>query len=153
MGGLMDSKPYLTELKIIEQSQGSVMHGIKVSESSFAGFGEAYFSTVCNGLIKGWKLHQKMTLNLVVPYGDIRFIVHDGIHDKKEMPIEPLIDVVLGNSNYCRLTVPPNFWVAFKGIGANTNMLMNVANIEHDPNESLNKSLDFFNVKGCTDFE
>jgi dTDP-4-dehydrorhamnose 3,5-epimerase len=60
---------------------------------------------------------------------------------------------VLGNSNYCRLTVPPNFWVAFKGIGANTNMLMNVANIEHDPNESLNKSLDFFNVKGCTDFE
>jgi dTDP-4-dehydrorhamnose 3,5-epimerase len=153
MGGLVHSKPYLTELKIIEQSQGCVMHGIKSSDCSFVGFGEAYFSTVRNGLIKGWKLHREMTLNLVVPFGEIRFIVHDGIHDKREMPIEPLIDVVLGDNNYCRLTVPPNFWVAFKGVGVNINMLMNVANIEHDPNESLNKSLDFFDVNGCEDFE
>ncbi len=149
----MHSKPYLTELKIIEQSQGCVMHGIKSSDCSFVGFGEAYFSTVHNGLIKGWKLHREMTLNLVVPFGEIRFIVHDGMHDKREMPIEPLIDVVLGDNNYCRLTVPPNFWVAFKGVGVNINMLMNVANIEHDPNESLNKSLDFFDVNGCEDFE
>ena len=149
----MHSKPYLTELKIIEQSQGCVMHGIKASDSSFVGFGEAYFSTVHNGLIKGWKLHREMTLNLVVPFGEIRFIVHAGIHDKGEMPIEPLIDVVLGDNNYCRLTVPPNFWVAFKGVGVNINMLMNVANIEHDANESLNKSLDFFDVKGFEDFE
>ena len=153
MGGLMDSKPYLTELKIIEQYQGCVMHGIKVSDSSFVGFGEAYFSTVHKGHIKGWKLHREMTLNLVVPFGEIRFIVHDGNRDKKEIPIEPLIDVVLGDTNYCRLTVPPNFWVAFKGIGANTNMLMNVANIEHDPNESVNKSLDFFNVRGFENYE
>jgi dTDP-4-dehydrorhamnose 3,5-epimerase len=153
MGGLVYSKPYLTELKIIEQSQGSVMHGIKASDSSFVGFGEAYFSTVHDGLIKGWKLHREMTLNLVVPLGEIRFIVHDGIQNRREKPIEPLIDVVLGDNNYCRLTVPPNFWVAFKGVGVNINMLMNVANIEHDPNESLNKSLDFFDVKGCEDFE
>ena len=149
----MYSKPYLTELKIIQQSQGCVMHGIKASDCSFVGFGEAYFSTVHDGLIKGWKLHREMTLNLVVPFGEIRFIVHDGIQDKRETPIEPLIDVVLGDNNYCRLTVPPNFWVAFKGVGVNINMLMNVANIEHDPNESLNKSLDFFDVKGCEDFE
>ena len=153
MGGLVYSKPYLTELKIIQQSQGCVMHGIKASDCSFVGFGEAYFSTVHDGLIKGWKLHREMTLNLVVPFGEIRFIVHDGIQDKRETPIEPLIDVVLGDNNYCRLTVPPNFWVAFKGVGVNINMLMNVANIEHDPNESLNKSLDFFDVKGCEDFE
>ena len=146
MGGLVNSKPYLTELKIIEQSQGKVMHGIKASDSGFVGFGEAYFSTVHGGLIKGWKLHREMTLNLVVPFGEIRFIVHDGIQNKRERLIEPLIDVVLGGNNYCRLTVPPNFWVAFKGVGVNVNMLMNVGNIEHDPNESLNKSLEFFDV-------
>ena len=149
----MYSKPYLTELKIIEQSQGCVMHGIKASDCSFVGFGEAYFSTVHTGRIKGWKLHREMTLNLVVPFGEIRFIVHDGSHDKRETPIEPLIDVVLGDNNYCRLTVPPNLWVAFKGVGVNVNVLMNVANREHDPNESLNKSLDFFDVIGCEGFE
>ena len=153
MGGLINQKPYLTELKIIEQFQGCVMHGIKASDSSFVGFGEAYFSTVHTGRIKGWKLHREMTLNLVVPFGEIRFIVHDGIHDKRETPLEPLIDVVLGDNNYCRLTVPPNLWVAFKGVGVNVNMLMNVSNREHDPNESLNKSLDFFDVRGCEGFE
>ena len=153
MGGLIHQKPYLTELKIIEQLQGCVMHGNKASDSSFVGFGEAYFSTVHTGRIKGWKLHREMTLNLVVPFGEIRFIVHDGSHDKRETPIEPLIDVVLGDNNYCRLTVPPNLWVAFKGVGVNVNVLMNVANREHDPNESLNKSLDFFDVIGCEGFE
>ena len=147
------SKPYLTSLKIIEQSQGCVMHGIKTSDPSFSGFGEAYFSTVHNGLIKGWKLHREMTLNLVVPSGEIRFIVHDGICNERKPFIEPLIDVVLGDNNYRRLTIPPNFWLAFEGVGMNINMLMNVANIEHDPNEALNKALDYFNVKGCEDFE
>ena len=153
MGQLDLSKPYLTELKIIEQAQGCVMHGIKASDPSFVGFGEAYFSTVSNGLIKGWKLHQEMSLNLIVPFGEIRFVVHDGLKDQGGKPIEPLMDVVLGYNNYRRLTIPPNFWVAFKGIGANTNILMNVANLEHDPNEALNKSLNFFDVKGCEDFE
>lgn len=149
MGMLEFSKPYLTSLKIIEQSQGCVMHGIKTSDPGFSGFGEAYFSTVHNGLIKGWKLHQEMTLNLVVPSGEIRFVVHDGIRNESKPFIEPLIDVVLGDNNYRRLTIPPNFWLAFEGVGKNINMLMNVANIEHDPNEALNKNLDFFNVKGC----
>jgi len=152
MGVLEDSKPYLTELKIIEQPQGCIKHGIKASDPSFSRFGEAYFSTVNKGCIKGWKLHREMTLNLVVPSGEIRFIVHDGIRDEGKPFIKPLIDVVLGDNNYHRLTIPPNFWLAFEGIGVNINMLMNVANIEHDPNEALNKDLDFFNVKGCEDF-
>ena len=143
----------VTPLKIIPLDAGNVMHAMKHEEDSFLGFGEAYFSSIQRSIVKGWKRHHKMTLNLVVPFGEIRFIVHDGIQDKREVPIEPLIDVVLGDNNYRRLTVPPNFWIAFKGVGVNTNMLMNVANIEHDPNESLNKSFDFFNVKGCEDFE
>ena len=145
--------PYLTELLKIEQSTGSVMHAIKASSQDFYGFGEAYFSTVYPQKVKGWKLHQKMILNLVVPHGEIRFVIHDGEFAKGQTYIDPLIDVVLGDNNYCRLTVPPNFWVAFQGVGANINILMNIANIEHDPNESLNKSLDFFNVKGWEDFE
>ena len=137
----------------IDQSTGSVMHALKASSDGYAGFGEAYFSSVNFQKVKGWKLHQRMTLNLVVPCGDIRFIIHDGQQNKRQAYIEPIIDVVLGDSNYSRLTVPPGFWVAFEGVGTNFNMLMNVANIEHDPNESVNKSLDFFNVRGFENYE
>jgi dTDP-4-dehydrorhamnose 3,5-epimerase len=147
----MDPKPYLTKLSIFQQLEGCVMHGLKCSDKSFAGFGEAYFSTVNNGFIKGWKLHQEMTLNLVVPCGEIRFVIHDGIQHKTY--IDPIFDEVLGDNNYSRLTIPPGYWVAFEGIGTNTNILMNLANIEHDPNESINKNLDFFNVKGCKNYE
>ena len=90
MGDVVKSKPYLTELKIIEQTQGYVMHGMRSSDGSCAGFGEAYFSTVNNGMIKGWKLHRKMTLNLIVPHGEIRFVVHGASEDSlggEEVPL------------------------------------------------------------------
>ena len=147
------ASPFLTALGKIEQPTGFVMHALKASGNGYVGFGESYFSTVHSQKIKGWKLHQKMTLNLVVPYGEIRFIVHTGEKLSEVEYIDPLLDVVLGDSNYSRLTVPPNYWVAFQGIGPTFNLLMNIANIEHDPNESITKQLNFFAVKGCENFE
>ena len=67
----------LTDLKIILGENGGVMHALKATESSYSGFGEAYFSSVVTGKIKGWKQHLKMTLNLVVPVGAIRFVIYD----------------------------------------------------------------------------
>ena len=103
-------KPKITKIKLskmlkLEQAEGSVMHGIKASDSSYNGFGEAYFSTVNQNSVKGWKLHKKMTLNLLVPHGEIRIIVHNA-EDNKDI-ITPLIDVVLGKNNYSRITIPP----------------------------------------------
>ena len=149
MGKIEIASPFVTKLLKIEQPIGSVMHALKASSNGYCGFGEAYFSTVSFQNTKGWKLHQRMTLNLIVPHGEIRFIVHDGEKLKGRTQIEPILDVILGESNYSRLTVPPGYWVAFQGIGLNANILMNVANIEHDPDESINQDLDFFDVKGC----
>ena len=148
MGNVTMTEPYLTKLQKIEQSQGRVMHGMKCSESSYVCFGEAYFSTVNYGLKKGWKLHQKMTLNLIVPKGKIRFVIHDANFDSSGCDVRPLIDTVLGPHNYFRLTVPPGLWVAFKGVTLGINLLLNIADIEHDPTEAINRSVDFFNVKG-----
>ena len=35
----------------------------------------------------------------------------------------------------CRLTVPPMLWMGFQGVGDATAMLLNVANMPHDPDE------------------
>ena len=67
-----------TDPKIINADEGSVLHFMKNSDIEFKNFGEVYFSTVKKDCIKAWKLHKKMTLNLVVPVGRILFHFIDG---------------------------------------------------------------------------
>ena len=127
-------KVILTPLKQIFNPKGDVFHGMKKSDPGYAGFGEAYFSTVNQGDIKGWKKHTQMTLNLIVVSGAIEFVVYD--EESGEF-----FSVTLSKENYQRLTVKPGAWMAFRGIGEN-NMLLNLANLEHDPEEAVNIPLE-----------
>jgi dTDP-4-dehydrorhamnose 3,5-epimerase len=132
MGGI--EGVLITPLKIIEGESGSVMHAIKNNETAFQGFGEAYFSTVEPGQVKGWKKHTKMLLNIIVPVGSILFVLYDDRKDSKSF--QSIQEVSLSTNNYQRLTVPPGVWMAFKGLGNGLNMLLNVASIAHDPLEA-----------------
>ena len=67
----------LSPLKIIENPLGNIFHVMKSSDLGFMGFNEAYFSTINYNQIKPWKKHLKMTLNLIVPVGEIRFVLYD----------------------------------------------------------------------------
>lgn len=123
----------LTPLKQIFHPKGDVFHGMKNSDTGFAGFGEAYFSTIHHADTKPWKKHLRMTLNFVVPVGEIRFVIYD---DREEsLTCGQFFDVTLGQNNYQRITIPPRVWVAFSGIGKDLNLLLNIANLEHDPME------------------
>jgi dTDP-4-dehydrorhamnose 3,5-epimerase len=124
----------LTPLKQITHPKGDIFHAMKKSDKGFSGFGEVYFSTVNKSDIKGWKRHSKMMLNLVVVTGEVEFVVHNGID---------FFNVKLSKGNYQRLTVEPGLWVAFRGL-SNENMLLNLASIEHNLNESENVDLDAF---------
>jgi dTDP-4-dehydrorhamnose 3,5-epimerase len=126
----------LTPLRIIPTDNGDVLHGLKATDESFVSFGEAYFSTVGQGKRKGWKKHNRMTLNLVVTAGEIGFVLFD---DRPESPTrKQFFKVTLSRKNYQRLTVPPGIWVAFFGISGGENMLLNIASIAHDPAEAEN---------------
>lgn len=125
----------LTPLKQILHPKGDIFHAMKANDNGFSGFGEAYFSTINKNDVKGWKKHTKMTLNLVVVTGKVEFVVHDG---------DDFFNVKLSKKNYQRLTVKPNLWLAFRGLD-DENMLLNLANIEHDPNESKDVDLGIFN--------
>ncbi len=124
----------LTPLKRIYNPKGDIFHALKQSEQGFCGFGEAYFSTVNQGVIKGWKKHTKMTLNLIVLVGAIKFVIYK--EDSKEF-----FEVVLSPNNYQRLTISPNLWVSFTGVDE-SNILLNIASIEHNPLESINLPLE-----------
>jgi dTDP-4-dehydrorhamnose 3,5-epimerase len=126
----------ITPLKIIEGANGDVMHVLKHSDSSFSKFGEAYFSTVQYEKIKGWKKHTEMILNIVVPIGEIMFVLYDDRAESKTY--QQIMEINLSIKNYQRLTIPSGIWTAFKGLAHGPNILLNTASIEHRPDEAIN---------------
>ncbi len=107
------------------------MHALKKSNNGYNGFGEVYFSWVEHAAIKAWKFHQHMTLNLVVPVGEVRFVFR--LTKQKDK----FRSETIGAERYARLTVPPGIWFGFQGLASFPSLLVNVANMEHDPNEVL----------------
>ena len=138
----MESKIAVTPLRIVETAGGDIFHALKASAPSYKGFGEAYFSAIDKHKIKGWKRHNRLDLNIVVPIGEIKFVVINdyGLEEGKE----GFQEVVLGPAvNYARLSIPAGLWVAFQGL-SEKNLLMNIIAEEHDPLESDNCDLGEF---------
>lgn len=129
-----------TPLKRIAVAGGDVLHALRCTDQGFKGFGEAYFSFLNKDAIKAWKMHLRMTLNLVVPVGEVRFVFfsQDG---------GALGEKVIGDSNYVRLTVPPKVWFGFQGLSSPANLVLNIADIQHDPDEVLRKPLEAFDYR------
>ena len=75
MGGLNINGCRLSPLKVIPKAGGSVLHALKMSDVGYSGFGEVYFSSAGPGITSDWKRHKRMTLNLIVPVGEIKFVL------------------------------------------------------------------------------
>ncbi len=123
----------LTPLKKIYHPKGEILKAITKSDTVFSEFGEAYFSVINQGDIKGWKKHTKMISNLIVVTGEIEFVFHNEI-------TKEFFNTKISQNNYKRLTIKPGLLMAFRGIKKN-NILFNLSNIEHDPNETTNIDL------------
>jgi len=121
-----------TDLKKIDVAGGDVYHLIRADSVGYKSFGEVYISFVKPGVNKGWKLHKRMTLNLVVPVGcvDFKFELRDGSMSK----------ISVGESNYQRITVEPGTWFCFENNGSNEAMVINFSDILHEDSEVIKRS-------------
>lgn len=124
----------VTPLKQIDTPGGDIFHGIKAMDAGFSGFGEVYFSWINFQAVKAWKQHRRMTMNLIVPVGNVRFAFYQESEDIFRTE-------TIGQDNYCRLTVPPKIWFGFSGVFMPKSLVTNVANLSHDPHEVLRKDL------------
>jgi len=132
-----------TKLKIINSESGSVMHALKKLDNGFSKFGEIYFSTIRYNSVRAWKLHKKMTSNLIVPSGEILFCFFD---DRKDSSTRnEFYYTILSKDLYFRLTVPPGIWFGFKGVGKSQNIACNISDLIHDPEEIIRKDLNEIN--------
>jgi len=128
-----------TDLNIIATDSGLIYHGLKNIDKGFKEFGEVYFSSLKKGKIRAWKLHKKMTLNLIVPVGKIHLCLFDD--RKRSKTFNETFKIILSQNPYFRLTVPPGIWFGFQGVSDGLNLICNVADISHDPNEVLRKDI------------
>lgn len=136
MGAMNVDQIIVTPLKRVLVAGGDVLHAMKRSDPGFVDFGEVYFSQIEQGAVKAWKRHLRMTLNLVVPVGAVQFVFMDDEGATREE--------VVGADRYVRLTVPPGLWFGFKGLVSPCSLLLNVADIPHDPSEIERKEMGAF---------
>jgi len=122
----------VTPLRRIETAGGDVLHAMKQSDAGYAGYGEAYFSWVSAGAIKAWKRHTQMVINVVVPVGQVRFVFRcvNTVTGVEEFRVDEI-----GVDSYARITVPPGIWFGFQGLYAPQSLVLNIANISHEPSE------------------
>lgn len=130
----------LHPLKHIVVPKGDIYHALKSTDDGYAGFGEAYFSQIEYGQAKGWKRHNRMTLNLIVPIGTIKFVIYD---DREgSATYGQFEEIILSpESNYQRLTIAPGLWMAFYGVSEGVSMLMDIIPEPHDPSEASKMDL------------
>jgi dTDP-4-dehydrorhamnose 3,5-epimerase len=140
MGLIIKKEIIITPLKQVYVEGGDVLHAIKNTDNGYHGFGEAYFSWIEHGSIKAWKRHLRMTMNLIVPVGNVQFVF---ITDEGNL----LVREIIGEDNYVRITVPPGIWFGFKGEYAPKSLVLNLASITHDPDEVERLPKEAFNDK------
>lgn len=123
----------VTPLRRIPDERGAVLHMLREDGEVFERFGEIYFSTIYPGVVKGWHIHKRMTLNYAVPTGMIKLVCYD---DREASPSRGEVqEIHLGELNYALVTIPPLVWNGFKGEGTAPSLVANCATIPHDPQE------------------
>jgi dTDP-4-dehydrorhamnose 3,5-epimerase len=125
----------LTELRQSTDARGSVLHMLRSDAPDFIRFGECYFSEILPGAVKAWKRHRLQTQTLAVPMGKIRMVMYD--NRPESITCSQLQVVELGRPDaYLRLRIPPGVWYGFACLSSTPALMVNCADLRHDPHES-----------------
>jgi len=120
-------------LRRIPDDRGATLHMLRADDPHFERFGEIYFSAIVPGVVKGWRRHSRLTMNLAVPIGSIRLAMYDDREGSRTRG--SIMAIEIGEANYQLVTVPPGVWNGFKGLGAAPSLVANCATEPHDPSE------------------
>ena len=104
----------ISDLKIIKDERGKVMHMMRKDSKVFKNFGEIYFSTIYKDKIKGFYILEA-TLNYVCLKGKVKLVLFD---DREVCSTKSNFEeIILSPEKYFLITIPKIVWNGFKGIG------------------------------------
>jgi len=122
-------------LSQIPDERGKIMHMLRCDDPVFEKFGEIYFSVAYPGVIKGWHLHTRMTLNYAVVVGMIKLVLFD-MRDQSKTKGK-LMELFIGEDNYSLVKIPYGIANGYKTIGIKPAIVANCATEPHDPSEMI----------------
>jgi dTDP-4-dehydrorhamnose 3,5-epimerase len=126
---------HVVPLKRIPDERGTIYHMLRRTDPHFTQFGEIYFSTVYQGVVKGWHLHRNMTLNYACILGRVKLVIYD---ERDESPTKgELMELFLGPDDYSLVVVPPGLWNGFKGMAPNYSIVADCIDIPHSEADSV----------------
>ena len=139
MDSILDNIKFINQ-PIIKVEGGNVMKIMKISDYKEFKFGEVYFSSIDFNYIKGWKMQLKMSSNICVPIGEVKFtfVSKDFKYHKT---------YILGENNYGILSIPPKIWYSFKGLSEKTSLILNMSDSEHNEEDIKKINLEEFPLK------
>ena len=120
-------------LRQIVDERGKIMHMLKATDSHFVRFGEIYFSCAWPGVVKGWHVHSRMTVNNAVVVGRAKLVLYDTRPDSPTK--EQIMELFIGEDNYCLVQIPPGIANGYKAFGDKLVVMANCATEPHDPSE------------------
>lgn len=122
-------------LKKIPDERGYIMHMLRADAPHFQQFGEIYFSTAYPGIIKGWHEHTKQVQNYAVIEGMIKLVLFDNRKDSSTYG--ELMELFIGDENYCLVTIPTGVINGYKCIGLKRCIVANCSTLPHEPGEMV----------------
>jgi dTDP-4-dehydrorhamnose 3,5-epimerase len=115
--------------------RGVVMEMLKETDPHFLRFGQIYFSTVYQGAIKGWHKYRTKVLNYACVSGLAKLVLFD---DRKYSSTNGnIMELFIGELNYCLVQVPPMIWNGFKGISQVPAVLANCPTTVFDESDII----------------
>ncbi len=123
-----------TSLKVMRDDRGAVFHMVKNQPVAEFSIGEVYFSQVNPGVVKGWKRHQRMTQNVSVPVGIVRFVIFDPRESSSTANQVCVIET--GPNQYGRIKIPPGLVYSFGCLSSEPALIVNCADLAHEAQES-----------------
>lgn len=134
-------------LDIVRDARGDILRMLRSDNPLFGPIHEVYFSYVNPGVIKAWKRHLLMTQRFAVPVGMIELILFD---ERDDSSTRGQLQVVqLGIESYSLIVIPPLVWYGFRGLSENPAMIVNCADMRHDPNEIERREPDSAAIPFC----
>ena len=128
----------IEDLYKITNNKGNIFHFLKFNQIKNKSDGEIYFSEVLYNKIKAWKLHNKATLNVTVPIGEVKFVFFDQKNNK-------FIEKNIGENNYKKIIIPPKIWYGFQGLSSNKSLIASYSDNIFDDNEVNRKEVSELN--------
>ena len=111
-------------LKVIPDERGRLFEMLRSNEPIFKQFGQAYCTTVEQGVVKGWHLHKKQVDNFVCVSGMIKLVAYDGRPSSATKGV--VNEFFIGRDNPLLVQIPAGVLHGFKGLTAPEAIVINI---------------------------